>query len=81
MNSDLFQYLQVDGLHPSTSFNGTTFLTTRLTAPPFNLTSQGNKIEVFRNGTAFYVGTAIGFKSNVLIPVYLPPTSTSNKLG
>ncbi|KAK4691082.1 hypothetical protein P7C71_g5842, partial [Lecanoromycetidae sp. Uapishka_2] len=72
-NSDLFQYLQVDGLHLSTDFNGTYFLTTRLTAPPFNLTTQGNKIEVFRNETAFYVGTGIGFKSNVLIPVRPSP--------
>lgn len=69
LNSDLFQYLQVDGLHPSSSFNGTDFLTTRLTAPPFNLTRHGNKIEVFRNETAFYIGTGNGFKSNVLIPV------------
>jgi len=75
LNSDLFQYLQVDGLHPSTSFDGTNLLTTRLTAAPFNLTTQGNKIEVFRNKIAFYIGTGIGFKSNVLIPVCLAPPS------
>ena len=68
LNSDLFQYLQLDGLHHSTSFNGTSFMRTRFNATQYEHVTGGQKIEVFRNETAFYVGTGIGFKSNVLIP-------------
>lgn len=69
LNSDLFQYLQLDGLHPSASFNGTSFMRTRFNDTQYEHVTGGQKIEVFRNQTAFYVGTGIGFKSNVLIPV------------
>lgn len=68
LNSDLFQYLQLDGLHHSTSFNGTSFMRTRFNDTQYEHVTGGQKIEVFRNETAFYVGTGIGFKSNVLIP-------------
>lgn len=68
LNSDLFQYLQLDGLHRSTSFNGTSFMRTRFNDTQYEHVTGGQNIEVFRNETAFYVGTGIGFKSNVLIP-------------
>lgn len=68
LNSDLFQYLQLDGLHLSTSFNGTSFMRTRFNDTQYEHVTGGQSIEVFRNETAFYVGTGIGFKSNVLIP-------------
>ncbi|CAF9941591.1 MAG: hypothetical protein ALECFALPRED_009237 [Alectoria fallacina] len=66
LNSDLFQYLQLDGLHRSTSFNGTSFMRTRFNDTQYEHVSGGQNIEVFRNETAFYVGTGIGFKSNDL---------------
>ena len=69
LNSDLFQYLQLDGLHPSTSFNGTNFMRTRFNDTRFEQVTGGQKIEVFRNESAFYVGTGIDFKSDVVIPV------------
>ena len=69
LNSDLFQYLQLDGLHPSSSFKGANFVRTRFNDTKFEHVTGGQKIEVFRNETAFYVGTGIGFKSNVVIPV------------
>ena len=69
LNSDLFQYLQLDGLHRSTSFKGANFMRTRFNDTKFEHVTGGQKIEVFRNETAFYVGTGIGFKSNVVIPV------------
>lgn len=68
LNSDLFQYLQLDGLHPSTSFNRTSFMRTRFNDTQYEHVTGGQNIEVFRNETAFFVKTGIGFKSNVLIP-------------
>lgn len=76
LNSDLFQYLQLDGLHRSTSFKGASFVKTRFNDTQYEHVTGGQKIEVFRNETAFYVGTGIGFKSNVVIPV-CPPMSTA----
>ena len=76
LNSDLFQYLQIDGLHPSTSFNGKSFVRTRFNDTRYEHVTGGQRIEIFRNETAFYVGTGIGFKSNVVIPVY-PSMSTA----
>ena len=76
VNSDLFQYLQLDGLHRSTSFNGKSFMKTRFNDTQYEQVTGGQKIEVFRNKTAFYVGTGIGFKSNVMIPV-CPSMSTA----
>lgn len=75
LNSDLFQYLQLDGLHRSTSFNGTSFMTTRFNDTQYEHVTLGQRIEVFRNETAFYVGTGIGFKSNVLIPACAPTSA------
>ena len=75
LNSDLFQYLQLDGLHPSTSFNGTSFVRTRFNDTQYEQVTSGQRIEVFRNETAFYVGTGIGFKSNVLILVCNPTSA------
>lgn len=69
LNSDLFQYIQLDGLHRSTSFNGANFMSTRFNDTKYEHVTGGQKIEVFRNETTFYVGTGIGFKSNVVIPV------------
>ena len=69
LNSDLFQYLQLDGLHRSTSFKGANFMTTRFNDTKFEHVTGGQKIEVFRDETAFYVGTGINFKSKVVIPV------------
>ncbi|CAF9906920.1 hypothetical protein IMSHALPRED_005392 [Imshaugia aleurites] len=66
LNSDLLQYLQIDGLHRSTSFNGTSFMRTRFNDTQYEHVTGGQNIEVFRNETAFYVGTGIGFKSNDL---------------
>ena len=74
LNSDLLQYLQLDGLHHSTSFNGTSFMRTRFNDTQYEHVTGGQVIEVFRDETKFYVGTGIGFKSNVLIPAC---TSTS----
>ncbi|KAL2053468.1 hypothetical protein ABVK25_006119 [Lepraria finkii] len=68
LTSDMLQCLQIDGLHPSSSFNGTQFLTTRFNDTKYEIVTGGAKIEVFRNETAFYIGTCISFKSNVLIP-------------
>ena len=79
-NSDLFQYLELDGLHRSTSFNGKAFLTTRFNDTRYEQVTGGQKIEVFRNGSAFYIGTGIGFKSNVVIPV-CTSMSTAMLLG
>lgn len=67
-NSDLFQYLQLDGLHRSTSFNGTSFMRTRFNDTKYEHVTGGQNLEVFRNETTFYVGTGISLKSNVLIP-------------
>ena len=41
---------------------------TRFNDTQYEHVSGGQNIEVFRSETAFYVGTGIGFKSNVLIP-------------
>ena len=76
LNSDLFQYLQIDGLHPSTSFNGKYFLNTRFNDARYEHVTGAQRIEVFRNETTFYVGTGIGFKSNIVIPVR-PPINTA----
>ena len=79
LTSDLFQYLQLDGLRPSTSFNGTSFVTTRLNNSTYNHVSGGAKIQVFRNETAFYIKTGINFKSNVVIPVSSTISKTFSK--
>ncbi|KAK3172362.1 hypothetical protein OEA41_005683 [Lepraria neglecta] len=63
LTSGLLQYLQIDGLHLSSSFNGTQFLTTRFNDTKYESVTGGAKIEVFRNETAFYIGTGISFKS------------------
>ena len=80
LNSDLFQYLQLDGLHLSTSFKGASFMRTRFNDTQYEHVTGGQRIEVFRNETAFYVGTGIGLKSNVLIPVCLS-VSTARSHG
>lgn len=80
LNSDLFQYFQLDGLHPSTSFKGASFMKTRFNDTRYENVTGGQKIEVFRNATAFYVGTGIGLKSNIVIPV-CPSTSTVKSRG
>lgn len=64
-NADVLQYLQLDGIHKSTSFNGTSFVKTRLQ----NKVSGGAKLKVSRNATSFYIESGLGFVSNVLIPV------------
>ena len=69
LNSDLFQYLQLDGLHRSTSLKGASFMKTRFNDTQYEHVTGGQKIKVFRNETAFYIGTGIGFKSNIVIPV------------
>ncbi|KAK0512155.1 hypothetical protein JMJ35_005283 [Cladonia borealis] len=68
LQSDLLQYLQIDGVRPSTTFNGTQFLQTRFNDTTYENVTGGERIEVFRNETNFYIGTGINFKSNVLIP-------------
>ena len=68
LNSDLFQYLQLDGVHLSTTFNQTTFMRTRFRDHRYENVIGGQNIEIFRNESAFFVGTGIGFKSNVVIP-------------
>ena len=80
LTSDLFQYIQLDGLHPSTSFKGASFMRTRFNDTKYENVTGGQNIEVFRNATVFYVGTGIGFKSNVLIPV-CPSMSTAKSHG
>lgn len=81
LTSDTFQYFQIDGIHPSTSFNGTSFLTTRFNDTTYENVTGGAKIEVFRNETAFYVGTGINFKSRVIIPVCLLPSMAIAQLS
>ena len=68
-NSDLFQYIQLDGLHRSTSFSGTSILKTRFNDTQREHVTGGQKLVVYRNDTSFYMETGIGFKSNVVIPV------------
>ena len=68
LNSDLFQYLQLDGVHLSATFNGTSFMRTRYQDDRFEDVIGGQNVEIFRNESAFFVGTGIGFKSNVVIP-------------
>lgn len=68
LSSDTLQYFQLDGLHRSTSFNGTSFMRTRFNDTQYERVTGGQNIKVSCNETAFYVGTGIGFKSNVLIP-------------
>ena len=68
LNSDLFQYLQLDGVHLSTTFNQTSFMRTRFRDQRYENVIGGQNIEVFRNESAFFIGTGIGFKSNVVIP-------------
>ena len=68
LNSNLFQYLQLDGIHLSATFNGTSFMRTRFKNYLYENVIGGQNIEVFRNESAFFVGTGIGFKSNVVIP-------------
>lgn len=65
----LLQYSQLDGAHKSTSFNGTSFLTTRLKN---EATGYRAKMKVFRNATNFYVKPGLGYVSNVLVRVRQP---------
>ena len=53
LDSDLFQYLQVDGARASTTFNGTQFLQTRFNDTTYENVTGGQRIEVFRNETRF----------------------------
>ena len=53
LQSDLLQYLQIDGVRPSTAFNGTQFLQTRFNDKTYENVTGGERIEVFRNETSF----------------------------
>ena len=53
LNSDLWQYLQIDGARASTTFNGTQFLQTRFNNTTYENVTGGQRIEVFRNETSF----------------------------
>ena len=53
LSSDLLQYLQVDGVRASTTFNGTQFLQTRFNDTTYENVTGGQRIEVFRNETSF----------------------------
>ena len=53
LTSDLFQYLQVDGVRASNTFNGTEFLQTRFNDTTYMNVTGGQRIEVFRNETSF----------------------------
>ena len=53
LTSDLLQYLQIDGVRPSTTFNGTQFLLTRFNDTMYENVTGGQRIEVFRNETSF----------------------------
>ena len=80
LNSNLLQYLQLDGIHLSATFNGTSFMRTRFKNYLYEVVIGGQNIEVFRNESAFFVGTGIGFKSNVVIPAcYSMSTVTSHR--
>ena len=68
LNSDLFQYLQLDGIHLSTTFNQTSFMRTRFRDHRYENVTGGQNIEIFRDEITFWVGTGIGFRSYVVIP-------------
>lgn len=53
LTSGLLQYLQIDGVRPSTTFNGTEFLQTRFNDTTYENVTGGERIEVFRNETSF----------------------------
>ena len=53
LTSDLLQYLQVDRVRASTTFNGTQFLQTRFNDTTYENVTGGQRIEVFRNETSF----------------------------
>ena len=70
LSSDTLQYFQLDNIQKSASFvEGKTFPITRFNDTKYEHVTKGQAMEVFRNATAFYVETGIGFKSNVIIPV------------
>ena len=68
LNSDLFQYLQLDGVHLSNTFNQTSFMRTRFRDQRYENVTGGQNIEIFRDEITFWVGTGIGFRSYVVIP-------------
>ena len=53
LNSDLVQYLQVDGVRATSSFSGAEFLQTRFNDTTYMNVTGGQRIEVFRNETSF----------------------------
>ena len=53
LQSDLLQYLQIDGVRPSTTFNGLQFLQTRFNDTTYENVTGGERIEVFRNEKSF----------------------------
>ena len=53
LESDLLQYVQIDGVRPSTTFNGTQFLQTRFNDTTYENVTGRERIEVFRNETSF----------------------------
>ena len=53
LTSDLLQYLQVDGVRASGTFDGAEFLQTRFNDTTYMNVTGGQRIEVFRNETNF----------------------------
>ena len=66
---DLFQYMQVDGVHKSTSFNGTETLQTRFIDSSLSEMKRNTSLLVFRNDTEFWVKSGSGAIANVTVPV------------
>lgn len=67
LNTNLFQFLQLQGLYSANALNGTNFFPTAFTSGPYNHISGGQKLGVFKNSTNFYIRSGIDFSSNVLI--------------
>lgn len=53
LTSDLLQYLQVDGVRESGSFEGAEFLKTRFNDTAYVNVTGGQRLMVFRNETSF----------------------------
>ena len=53
LTSDLLQYLQVDGVRTSGSFEGNEFLRTRFDDRAYVNVTGGQRLMVFRNETSF----------------------------
>ena len=62
---DMFQYIQVDGVHKSTSFNGTKILQTRF----IDSMKRNTSLSVFRSDTEFWVKSGLVAIANITVPV------------